>query len=176
MARIAWSDAVDGAYSSTDLLAVLASAMNPDGTSYSLPNEAGVPAAADIVAGHQAFTATTAATTVITVPAGGTWRGSISLSCDASRVAAATTAAQALGEVTIAGAGSTPAAGTYVSCEARAGANAATGTTGTQAANTVTVPEFVVVAPAGNAVTVQATATIDATNGRVSCSAIGRLL
>jgi hypothetical protein len=179
MARITRSvaeDSVDGDYSATDLLAILASATNPDGTSYSLPTDVAVPAAADIVAGHQAFTATTPATTVITVPAGRTWRGSVSLTCAVTNQAAATGTANALGVVTTAGVGVTPAAGTYVSCEARAGGNAATGTVGSQGNDSLTVPEMVVVAPAGNAVTLAVAATIAGSNGRVACSAIGRLL
>ena len=179
MARITRSvaeDSVDGDYSATDLLAILASATNPDGTGYSLPTDVAVPAAADMLSGHQAFVATVGATTVITVPAGRTWVGAVALACDVALAAAVVTTGRAFAQVTTAGTGVTPAAGTYLSCEARAGANAATGTVGSQESTSLVVPDFYVAAPAGNAVTLQMSATITGTDGRVSVSAIGRLL
>lgn len=174
MARLTYAQATSSY--GDGLLAVLASAENPDGTSYTLPVISGAPGAADIVSGHQEFTATTAATTVITVPAGRTWVGSIAIACDVALDAAVTTQGRAIATVTTAGAGVTPAAGTYFSPEARAGANATAGLVGTQGATSLVVPDFYVVAPAGNAVTVQAAATITGTAGRVSVSAIGRLI
>lgn len=178
MARITRSvaeDSVDSDYSATDLLAILASATNPDGTVYTLPVSSGAPGAADILVGHQAFTAS-GGTTVITVPAGRTWVGQITIACDVGIAAASAVAGQALGLVSTVGAGATPAAGNHLSCEARAGANGATGTVGSSGAATVVVPDFYVVAPAGNAVTVDMTATIAGTNGRVAVFATGRLV
>ena len=132
-------------------------------------------ASSDILNGHQAFTSTTGATTLITVPAGRSWRGSLHIVCDVAVAAASATAGQALGTITTAGTGVNPAAGTYLTCEARAGANAATGAVGSQGHNSVSVDDFIVVAPAGNAVTIQAASTNAGTSSRVSFSAIGRL-
>ena len=132
-----------------------------------------VPAAAEVIAGHLAHTATTAAATIITVAAGKTWMGTVSICCDSSTAAATATAGQALGIVATAGTGVTPSAGTYLSCEARNGANAATGTVGSQGANSVTIQDFVIIAPVGNAVTLTGDSTIAGTAGRVSYSANG---
>ncbi len=130
------------------------------------------PTASDIIAGTLAHTSTNAAATIVTVAAGRTWVGVVSISCDVGIAAASPTAGQALGVVTTAGTGVVPAAGTYLACEARAGANAATGTVGAQGANSNSIP-MTVVAPAGNAVTIQGTTTIAGTAGRVDYAAFG---
>lgn len=135
------------------------------------------PVAADVVVGHLAHTATTAAAAFLTVAAGETWRGTVAITCDVANIAGTgTTAGQALGVVAAAGTGVTPAAGTVLSCEARCGANAATGTSGTQGANSIAVQDFVVIAPVGNSVTLTGDTTIAGTNGRVSYSANGSYL
>jgi hypothetical protein len=130
--------------------------------------------AADILAGFQTFAATTAATTVITVPAGRTWVGTVSISVACSNAGANAVAAVATGLVTTAGAGATPAAGSYLRCDAQAGANVAAGTVGDSGDNFLSSP-FILVAPTGNAVTLQATATIAGTAGQVSVTAVGTL-
>jgi len=145
------------------------SASNP------IPTQPGAPVAANILVGFQSFTSTTGATTVITVPAGRTWQGTVAVSCACQTVAATATAGQARAVISVAGAGATPAAGTVGACEAKNGANAATGTVGTQAANSVTFP-LVVIAPGGNAVTVQVATTIAGTAGVVDVSASGALV
>lgn len=132
-----------------------------------------VPTTAEVASGHLAHTATTAAADILVVAAGKTWRGTVSICCDVGIAAASSTAGQALGVVTTAGTDVTPAAGTYLSCEARCGANAATGTVGGAGNNSVAVPDFVVIAPAGNSVSLQGTTTIAGTAGRVSYSANG---
>lgn len=132
------------------------------------------PGGADILDGLQTFAATTAATTVITVPAGRTWVGTIAISCACSNAGANAVAAVATGVVSTAGAGVIPAAGSYLRCDAQAGANVAAGTVGDSGDNFLSSP-FQVVAPVGNAVQVQATATIAGTAGQVSVSAIGAL-
>lgn len=127
---------------------------------------------ANILAGFQTFGASGGPTTIITVPAGRTWVGTISASASTDEVAAGAIAGQALMVVTTAGAGVVPAAGTILACQALAGANAATGLSGTQGANTTGPIPFTIVAPAGNAVTVQATFTGTGTvsRGDVTCA------
>jgi hypothetical protein len=133
------------------------------------------PAAAAILAGRQTFTATTGATTLITVPAGKTWVGTIGASVDCAVAAASSTAGQATATFTTAGTNVTPAAGTYFVVEARAGANAATGAVGSSEANFGSVP-FYVVAPAGNSVTIQVASTNAGTNSLVEAFASGYTL
>lgn len=135
----------------------------------------GAPAAANILAGRQTFSATTAATTLITIPAGRTWIGTIGASVDCAIAAASATAGQAAATFTTAGAGVTPAAGTYFVVEARAGANAATGTVGSQDSNFGSMP-FTVVAPGGNSVTIQVASTNAGTDSLVEAFASGRLV
>lgn len=133
-----------------------------------------VTTAANVLVGTLSHTATTAAATIITIPAGRTWVGTIGISADIGANAASTTAGQALGLIATAGTGVTPAAGTVLPCEARAGANAATGTSGTQGSNSVTIP-ITVIAPAGNSVTLTGASTIAGSNGRVDYVASGAL-
>ena len=131
-------------------------------------------AAANILDGFQAFTATAAATTIITVPAGRTWVGTVSVSVDCRVDAAATVAGQATGVVSLSGAGSTPPAGNLFQVACRAGAGAAGGTTGSSGENWGATP-LTVVAPVGNAVLVQFTPTITGNAGDAAVSAIGVL-
>lgn len=136
----------------------------------------GAPSAANILAGQLSHTATTAATTILTVPAGRTWVGTLTISCAVQSPAANATTSSARGAIATAGVGVTPAAGTYLACEAKNGANAATGTVGTQAAQTVFIP-FIVIAPGGNSVTITGTTTIvGGGTGVVDYAAAGQLL
>lgn len=134
---------------------------------------AATPVAADVIVGHLAHTATTAAAAFLTVAAGETWRGTVAIVCDVAVAAASATAGQALGIVATAGTGVTPPAASVLSCEARAGANAATGTAGSQQSNSIAIQDFVLIAPVGNSVTLTGDTTIAGTNGRVSYSANG---
>lgn len=140
-----------------------------------LPVTSGAPAAANILNGFLSFAATTGATTLITIPAGRTWKGEIGVSCAAAVAAASTVAGQARGVVAVAGTNVVPAAGTIMAVEAKAGANAATGTVGAQAANEGSM-KAVVVAPAGNAVTVTVATTQAGTSSVVDAWASGELV
>lgn len=133
----------------------------------------GKPPAADVNAGHLSHTITTAATTLLTVPAGKTWIGEVVISAALSKAAAAAGDGSARGVIATAGTGVVPTAGTQLAIEAKAGANVATGTSGTSGNNSVRV-KMTVVAPAGNAVTLTLASTVaNATEGRVDASAIG---
>ena len=165
----------DGPLNNNKLLTILTSATNPDGTPYTLPITAAQPLAADMLCGRQSFTATTAATTLVTIPAGRTWVGHVGASVAVSIAAASSTAGRASAELSTAGAGATPAAGVYLGVDALAGANAATGAVGTQAANYAAAP-WTVVAPAGNAVTIQVATTCTGTTTRVDAHATGALV
>lgn len=125
-----------------------------------------------VLAGYQSFTATTAATTLVTIPAGKTWTGTVAVSAACAETAAATVVPNALGVISVAGAGATPAAGNYFGVQATSGANATTGTVGSGGSNFGSLP-MIVVAPAGNAVTIQVTVTVAGTAGRVDASAFG---
>jgi hypothetical protein len=139
-----------------------------------LPVSTAAPTAANILNGFGSFAATTAATTLITVPATRTWVGTVGLSVASAIAAASTVAGQARGVITVAGTNVTPAAGTVMAAEAKAGANAAAGTVGSSADHSASMP-LVVVAPAGNAVTVQVTSTVAGTAGVVDAWASGVL-
>jgi hypothetical protein len=156
-----------------DVMAIDASGYPTVNVNGTVSTSAAVPVAANVIAGTVSHTSTTAAATIVTIAAGKTWRGTIGISCDVGIAAASATAGQALGVITTAGTNATPAAGTYLACEARAGANAATGTVGAQGANSVACSDFVVIAPAGNAVTIQGASTIAGTAGRVDFFAAG---
>lgn len=150
-------------------LATIASGMNPDGTPS--PAQGGIDPG-DILNGFQTFAATTAATTIITIPAGETWQGNIFVSCAAGEVGAGAAQPQATAIISTAGAGAIPAAGNWIRVDAVAGANVAAGTVGDGATNAATIP-FVAVAPAGNSITIQAASTNVGTFSQVSVSAIG---
>lgn len=132
------------------------------------------PTTANILNGFATAAATTGATTLITIPATRTWVGTVGLSCATAIAAASATAGQARGVITTAGTNVTPAAGTVMACEAKAGANAAAGTVGSSADHFTFVP-LTVIAPAGNSVTVQVTSTIAGTAGVVDAWASGAL-
>lgn len=146
---------------------------NGDGTA-TLNVASGTTAAANVLVGFQSFTATTAATTVLTVPAGRTWVGTVGVACSVANAAANATAGVSRAVVTTAGAGATPAAGTILAVEAKCGANAATGTVGSQNAVRQALT-FTVVAPGGNAVTIQCATTVTGTAGVVDVTATGAL-
>lgn len=129
------------------------------------------PAAASILDGRQTFSATTGATTLITVTAGKTWIGTIGASVDCNEVAAATAACKANATFTTTGANMTPAAGTYFACQATSGANAATGVTGTQGANFCSVP-FTAVCASGTC-TIAVATTQAGTASLVEAFAVG---
>lgn len=151
-----------------------AGVLTPVSATDPVPTSGGAATAANILTGTFNVLATTAATTVITVPAGRTWVGTVAISCACATAAAGTTAGQARAVVTTAGTGVTPA-GTVVACDARNGANAATGTVGSQAANSLSVP-LTVIAPAGNSVTVQAASTIAGSAASVDVACVGALV
>lgn len=134
-----------------------------------------VPTAANLKDGYVTGTATAAAATLVTVPAGRTWKGEIGASCDVAVAGGTATAGQAAADFTLSGAGSTPPAGAVFGVEARCGANVATGTTGSQGNNSLRRP-LTVIAPAGNDVLIQVALTIAGTNGRADAYATGRLL
>ena len=140
-----------------------------------LPTTAGAPTAANVLVGFQSFAATTAATTLLTVPAGRTWVGTIAATCSVGVAAASSTAGQARAVFATAGTGVTPAAGTVAACEAKAGANAAAGLTGTSDTAQMVLP-LTVVAPAGNSVTVTVATTQAGTSSVVDTSASGELV
>lgn len=133
---------------------------------------AGAAGAADIVNGYQTFTATTVATTLLTVAAGRTWDGEIGATCAVSIAAASTTAGQARAVFATAGTGVTPAAGTVFAIEAKVGANAATGTVGGSGSASNSMP-VILIAPAGNAITVTVVTTQAGTASVVDAWASG---
>ena len=130
------------------------------------------PADADINVGYLSHTSTTGATTLLTVPAGRTWAGTVTIVAAVAKDAAATTTAQARAVIATAGTGVVPAAGTILACEAKAGANAVGGVTGSQGGNSIAA-RVVVRAPVGNAVTLTLVSTVAGTAGVLDVSAIG---
>lgn len=129
--------------------------------------------AANILIGFINTTASGGPTTVITIPAGRTWVGSVTVQCVCYNAAAVTSAAVATGVVTTAGTGVVPAAASYLRCDAVVGADAVGGLDGDQS-EAFNTAEMYVVAPAGNSVTVAITSTVTGT-GRVNCTASGLL-
>jgi len=154
-----------------ECLAIIASGQNPDGSQ----NTPGVPQTANILAGYQTFSATTAATTVITIPQGRIWQGTICISTAVTIPAAGTSTGQALVVVSLSGAGSTPAPGNIGGNESWAGANAAGGLSGTQGMNGIAIP-ITIQAGSGAACLVQATTTQVGANNRVDVTAAGVLI
>lgn len=131
---------------------------------------------ANILADQIDSNATIAATTLITIPAGRTWKGMISANIALSKAAAATGNGSGSIDITISGAGATPAAGRIMYVTTKVGANAATGTVGTQS-STSSEQEFCIAAPSGNSVAVQVAMTItSATGAEGSVTAAGELL
>lgn len=150
-------------------------APTPVSTTNPVPTAGSAPVAANILNGFQTFTATTGATTIITVPAGRTWVGTVGAGCSTAVAAASATAGQARAVLATAGTNVTPAAGTVMAVEANAGANAATGTVGQSNALRQSMP-LVVIAPAGNSVTVTVVTTQAGTTSRVDAWASGQLV
>lgn len=114
----------------------------------------GAPPASAIVAGLLRHTGNSGPTDFLTVPAGKTWVGKVTLSVTATKDAAATTGGSVRAVVTTAGTGVTPAAGAIFEVDTAVGANAATGTSGTQSSNCGSL-EIMVAAPVGNTVSLQ---------------------
>ena len=137
----------------------------------------GAPTAANILDGFNTQSATQGATTLITIPAGRTWKGKIGASCFIACAAANTTNGTAACVFSVAGAGATPAAGSIFAVRAQAAPTAAGGTTGTCGSNFGST-DVVVIAPAGNSVTIQTTITVSAaaTQGIVDAFATGELI
>lgn len=133
------------------------------------------PATANILVGQVAQTSTTGAATVITIPINRTWVGTIAVVCDVSNAAASTVAGQALATIATTGASATPAAGTVLTCEARAGACAATGTVGDQGNVAIAVP-MTISAGASALATVTLASTQAGTASRVAVTASGVLI
>ena len=106
-----------------------------------------VPAIANIVSGR----ATADAATIITIPAGRTWKGKVTLAASLS-AALNTAAVAAVPTVSIAGAGATPAAGAILGRPLHVPLSTATATNGSYVAGTADT-DLIVTAPAGNAVT-----------------------
>jgi hypothetical protein len=133
------------------------------------------PASANILVGHVAHTATTAAATIITIGAGKTWVGTITVTANVYNTAVTgTTAGQAQGLIATTGANTVPAPATVVSCEARVGANTATIGGGVGDAVTVTVPMVVTTGASGATITLAST--IAGTGGRVAAMCSGYLI
>jgi hypothetical protein len=155
-------------------LASIASGTNPDGTSLALPVVVPAPAAANILAGQAAVTATQAAATFLTIPQGRTWQGTITMNCSVANAAAGTALSLAEGVVSISGAGATPAAGPLMQVDALAAPNAVAGLSGTQGNNAETVA--VTIAAGGAPALLQLAATVSGTTtGRVNVTAAGLL-
>lgn len=131
-------------------------------------------AAANVLDGFLSLTGGAAATTFLTVPAGRTWVGTVSISTDNMVAPTSTAAGFVLGIVSILGAGATPPAGTIFQVGCRCGPNTATGTVSSQAANTGSIP-LQITAPAGNSVALQLAVTLTGSAGEVSCTAAGAL-
>lgn len=131
-----------------------------------------VPAPADIIVGFLSHTASAGPSTLLTVPAGRTWIGTLAVAVAVDNAGANAVEGRARAVIATAGTGVVPAAGTIFACEAKAGANVLGGTVGSQGNNKLEV-RAVVQAPAGNAVTLTLTSTIAGTAGVVDASAIG---
>lgn len=127
----------------------------------------------DVLCGQQSVTASTGATTLVTIPIGRTWTGQIGANCAGSNTGAVTTQGQARAVFTTAGGTAIPAAGTYFVVEALWGANVAAGTVGTSD-STFGMAQFTVVA-GSSAATIQVTTTIAGTIGHCDSFAIGQL-
>lgn len=131
-----------------------ANALKVDGSAVVQPVSLPAITAANILDGFATATAVTAATTLITIPAGRTWIGVLSIQCATTLEAGTTTDRQITGVLSTAGAGVTPS-GNQLQCDAIAGAGTAAGTIGGQATAFNQTVRMVVIAPGGNSVTVQ---------------------
>lgn len=168
MARLTFAQARDRVrVESGRLLATLVSAENEDGTEFSLPTVGSKPAAADILNGQ-----INAIGTIITIPAGRTWRGSITIAGSVS-VAPGGAAVVAVPNVKVNGAGAVPTAGVIVAIlPLTVPAVGATATNGSALSGSVTIPTLVAIAPANNAITVDFDPSLATARG----IAIGQLL
>ena len=167
----------NGLTQNKEALATLVSGVNPDGTSFSFPvsSVSAIPVGTDIIAGKLSTVATTAATTVITIPAGRTWQGSLGASVSVANNAATLTAGQASATFSLAGTGVLPAAGNYFSINALVGAALGTSTIGESSNNFGSIP-LTVTAPVGNSVTIQVATINTGTTSLVDAFATGVLL
>ena len=159
------------------LLAVLVTAINPDGTPYTMPVAlmSTAPATQDILSGRKAFTVTTATpTTVITIPAGRTWTGQIGASVTCSVAAGSAISGQATAQIAVGGANSAPAPGIYLGVDTRVGTALATSVNGSQSANFAS-SSFIVAAPVGNSVNIEVTTVNSGTVALVDVFALGKL-
>lgn len=116
------------------------------------------PLAANVLNGVLEVFATTAATTVITIPAGRTWVGTVGAAVAVGNAATNAAAGACSASITTAGTGVTPTAGQVMGVYSYCGATGATSVAGTNGSNRMSMP-LVVVAPAGNTVTVRAAVT-----------------
>jgi hypothetical protein len=112
---------------------------------------------------------TNVAGTLLTIPAGRTWIGVISITASLVNAAGAA-AASARPTISTAGAGVIPAAGTILGCDLSVAISAAAAN-GNQDSNSVS-QRLVVIAPAGNAVTLTTAASTSTT---ASFAATGEL-
>lgn len=133
------------------------------------------PTAANVLDGFQSVTATTGATTLVTVPAGRTWVGKIGASVSCHNAAAALAAGQAKAIFSVVGVGATPPAGNVFAVTAQTAANAATGAVGVDASADLQT-DFTLIAPASGGVQIQVTTTISGTGGECDSFAIGQLI
>lgn len=130
--------------------------------------------AGDIAVGFLVETATTGATTLLTVPQGRTWIGTVSVMCAVNNAAANTAAGVASAVIATAGTGVTPAAATVAECVALAGANLAGGTVGDSGSSYMSVP-LVVRAPTTNVVTLTLATFVSGSGGDICVTASGVL-
>lgn len=145
--------------------------VDPSGNLRTAPQR---PATGDILDGYQTFTSTTSATTLITVTAGRTWVGTLTANVACQEAAAGAVACQARVVFTTSGTNVTPAAGTYFACEAKNGANAASGLVGDGTSNFCSTP-FTITAPVGNTVLIQVASTNAGTASVVDATTIGNM-
>jgi hypothetical protein len=135
----------------------------------------GIPVSGDILSGNS----TTNNGTIITIPAGRTWVGSINISGSVVIPAAQANAADARPNVTSQGTNVTPAAGTFLAkAICQVGANAAAGTVGGSSQNSLCVYPVYVQSPSSNSTSLQFSFTVTGTGatGLFSASANGILL
>lgn len=130
--------------------------------------------AADVLDGFLNAVGAIAATTFLTVPAGRTWVGTVSVNAAVGVAAASAADGQVTATVSVAGAGAAPPAGTVFQVQAKAAANAAGGTVGTQGANSGSTP-LTIVAPTGNAVNLQFATGFNGTSMLANVTAVGTL-
>ncbi len=133
------------------------------------------PSAQTPVAGFTSATATTSAATLITIPPGRTWVGTVTISCSSTASAGSAVTGSAVGTVQTASTGAVlPPVGNILGCVAQAAANAATGLSGSGSSNTVSAV-VTVVSPVGSTTKLTTTVTISGSSGQVMSSANGVL-